>query len=95
MTSKAIGLYYLQAVDCWEKAAQTAVEEGIDPAEAIGLFQRSDEIAGVLKAAFRATSGAIHMPQGNPQSSKSSFWSRRAAQSAHSGLSSSSSHAAG
>ena len=65
----------MQAVEWWEKAAQTAVEEGIDPAEAIGLFQRAENIAGILKAAFRLA--AELTPLGQSETSKSSFWAAR------------------
>ena len=89
----------MQAVDWWEKAAQTAVDQGIDPAEATGLFQRADEIAGVLKTAFKSQSGTAHTPQGQSQSSWPSLWSARRAAlsgpSALSGLSTSSGHAQG
>ena len=86
----------VQAVDWWEKAAQTAVEEGIDPTEAIGLFQRADEIAGILKAAYRSKSGTGQTPRGHSASSLFSFGAaRRAAPSAHSGLSSGSSYSPG
>ena len=86
----------VQAVDWWEKAAQTAVEEGIDPAEATGLFQRADEIAGILKAAFKSKAGSARTPQGQSQSSWPSLWSaRRVALSGPSGLSTSSGHAQG
>ena len=75
------------------------MEEGIDPAEAAGLFQRADEIAGILKAAFKSKSGTAHTPQGQSQSSWPSLWSARRAAlsgpSAPSGLSTSSSHALG
>lgn len=81
----------VQAMDWWEKAAQTAVEEGINPAEAIGLFQKADEIAGILKAAYSGQS-----PRGQSASSWRSFGAaRRAAPSAHSGLSSGSSYGPG
>ncbi|EIE21630.1 hypothetical protein COCSUDRAFT_56833 [Coccomyxa subellipsoidea C-169] len=46
----------LQAVWWWERAAHAAQEEGIDPSEALRLFQRADEIAAVLKASYRARS---------------------------------------
>ena len=86
-------------MDWWEKAAQTAVEEGMDPAEATGLFQRAEEIAGVLKTAFRSKAGNAHAPQGQSQSSWPSLWSARRAAlsgpSALSGLSTSSGHAQG
>ncbi len=86
----------MQAVDWWEKAAQMAVEEGIDPAEAIGLFQRAEEIAGILKAAYRSKAGTGQTSRGLSTSSRFFFgFARRAAPSAHSGLSSGSSHGAG
>ncbi len=90
-----------QAVDWWEKAAQIAVDEGIDPAEAIGLFQRSENIAGILKSAFRLAADLT--PQGQSETSKTSkmskpsFWAARrstpSALSARSAHSSSSGHA--
>ena len=85
----------MQAVEWWEKAAQAAVEEGIDPAEAVRLFQRSEKIAGILKAAFRLA--AELTPLGQSETSKPSFWAARrstaSALSARSARSSSSGHA--
>ena len=78
-----------------------AVDEGIDPAEAIGLFQRSENIAGILKSAFRLAPDIT--PQGRSETSKTSrtskpsFWAARrsnlSALSARSAYSSSSGHA--
>ena len=80
-------------MDWWEKAALAAVDEGVDPPEAIGLLQRSETIAGILKAAFRLAAE----PQGQSVTSKPSFWaarrSMRSALSAHSAWSSNSGHA--
>lgn len=45
-----------QAVTWWERAAHDAQEKGIDPSEALRLFQRADEIAAILKASYRARS---------------------------------------
>lgn len=45
-----------QAVNWWERAAHAAQEEGIDPSEALRLFQRAEEIATILKAACKARS---------------------------------------
>lgn len=82
-------------MDWWEKAALAAVDEGVDPPEAIGLFQRSETLAGILKAAFRL---AVES-QGQSVTSRPSFWaahrSTRSALSAHSAWSSSSGHVQG
>ena len=54
-----------QAVTWWERAAHDAQEKGIDPSEALRLFQRADEIAAILKASYRARS---HTQSGNASS---------------------------
>ena len=43
----------MQAVDCWERAAEAALEQGVDPAEAQRLFGRAQDVANALCDAFR------------------------------------------
>ncbi|CAL8469391.1 g8932 [Coccomyxa elongata] len=45
----------LMAVTWWERAAHDAQDKGIDPSEALRLFQRADAIAAILKASYRAS----------------------------------------